>query len=48
MEMLHVKQLSKIYDGKVPYKALENIHFTINKGSLSALWGLREAEKQRC
>ncbi|MBM7715283.1 putative ABC transport system ATP-binding protein [Bacillus thermophilus] len=39
MEMLHVKQLSKIYDGKVPYKALENIHFTINKGEFVGIMG---------
>ncbi|WP_321189653.1 ABC transporter ATP-binding protein [Siminovitchia sp. FSL H7-0308] len=37
--MLHVKQLSKIYDGKVPYKALENIHFTINKGEFVGIMG---------
>lgn len=39
MEMLHVKQLSKIYDGKVPYKALENIHFSINKGEFVGIMG---------
>lgn len=39
MEMLNVKQLSKIYDGKVPYKALDNIHLSIDKGEFVGIMG---------
>lgn len=32
MDMLHVKRLSKIYGGRVTYRALTDIDFTIKKG----------------
>jgi len=30
--MLHVKQMSKVYEGKVPYRALTDINLTIEQG----------------
>ncbi|WP_276309931.1 ABC transporter ATP-binding protein [Pueribacillus theae] len=37
--MLNVKQLSKIYEGKVPYKALENIDLSIDQGEFVGIMG---------
>ncbi len=39
MEILNVKQLSKIYEGKVPLKALDNIEITIEKGEFVGIMG---------
>ncbi|PWA07918.1 bacitracin ABC transporter ATP-binding protein [Pueribacillus theae] len=39
MEVLNVKQLSKIYEGKVPYKALENIDLSIDQGEFVGIMG---------
>lgn len=37
--MLNVNQLSKIYEGKVPFKALDNIDFTVEKGEFVGIMG---------
>lgn len=39
MEMLQVKSLSKIYGGKVTYRALTDIEFSINKGEFVGIMG---------
>lgn len=39
MEMLQVKSLSKIYGGKVTYRALTDIDFTIGKGEFVGIMG---------
>ncbi|QWI73088.1 ABC transporter ATP-binding protein (plasmid) [Bacillus mycoides] len=39
MEILQVRDLSKIYTGKVSYKALSNIDLTINKGEFVGIMG---------
>ncbi|MGG4492823.1 ABC transporter ATP-binding protein [Brevibacillus reuszeri] len=39
MEMLAVKSLSKIYGGKVTYRALTDIDFTIRKGEFVGIMG---------
>src|SRR5690625_7369456 len=37
--MLEVKQVSKVYEGKVPYRALSNIDITIDKGEFVGVMG---------
>src|SRR5690625_2626618 len=37
--MLEVKQISKVYEGKVPYRALSNIDITIDKGEFVGVMG---------
>ncbi|MEZ2322676.1 ABC transporter ATP-binding protein, partial [Bacillus tropicus] len=39
MDILQVRDLSKIYTGKVSYKALSNIDLTINKGEFVGIMG---------
>lgn len=39
MEMLQVKQVSKIYEGKMPFKALYNINFSVEKGEFVGIMG---------
>ncbi|WP_417900404.1 ABC transporter ATP-binding protein [Bacillus haimaensis] len=39
MEVLHVKELSKIYKGKVSHEALTDINLTINKGEIVGVMG---------
>lgn len=39
MPILDVKHIEKIYEGKVAYKALENIHFSIEKGEFVGIMG---------
>jgi putative ABC transport system ATP-binding protein len=39
MPILEVKHLQKIYEGKVPFKALDNINFSINKGEFVGIMG---------
>lgn len=39
MDILQVRDLSKIYAGKVSYKALSNIDLTINKGEFVGIMG---------
>ncbi|GIN90266.1 ABC transporter ATP-binding protein [Siminovitchia terrae] len=39
MEMLKIKNLSKIYDGKVAYQALSDINLTIDKGEFVGIMG---------
>ncbi|QRG68197.1 ABC transporter ATP-binding protein [Brevibacillus choshinensis] len=39
MDMLQVKSLSKIYGGKVTYRALTDIDFTIRKGEFVGIMG---------
>ncbi|WP_046227432.1 ABC transporter ATP-binding protein [Paenibacillus dauci] len=37
--MLNVNQISKIYEGKIAYKALSDIHFTIEDGEFVGIMG---------
>src|SRR5690625_4380169 len=37
--MLQVKQLSKVYEGKVPYRALTDINLTIDQGEFVGIMG---------
>src|SRR5690625_1365787 len=37
--MLHVKQISKIYEGKMPYRALTDINLTIDQGEFVGVMG---------
>lgn len=37
--MLQVKQMSKVYEGKIPYRALSNIDITIKKGEFVGVIG---------
>jgi len=37
--MLHIQQMSKIYEGKVPYRALTDIHLTVDEGEFVAVMG---------
>ncbi|MGN9867218.1 ABC transporter ATP-binding protein [Bacillus swezeyi] len=37
--MLHVKQASKIYEGKIAYRALTDINLTIDKGEFVGIMG---------
>lgn len=37
--MLEVKQVSKVYEGKIPYRALTNIDITIDKGEFVGVMG---------
>ncbi|WP_028612183.1 ABC transporter ATP-binding protein [Paenibacillus harenae] len=39
MELLHARNLNKIYPGKVAYKALTNIDLTINQGEFVGIMG---------
>ncbi|MDD6771805.1 MAG: ABC transporter ATP-binding protein [Inconstantimicrobium porci] len=39
MEVLNVNNLSKVYRGKVPYKALNNISFSIEDGEFVGIMG---------
>ncbi|WP_126427672.1 ABC transporter ATP-binding protein [Brevibacillus marinus] len=39
MDMLQVKRLSKIYGGKVTYRALTDIDFTVRKGEFVGIMG---------
>lgn len=39
MTMLQLKNVSKVYDGKVPYRALEDVSLTVPKGSFVGLMG---------
>lgn len=39
MSVLDVRHLSKIYEGKVSYKALDNINFTVDKGEFVGIMG---------
>lgn len=48
MAILTVKQLAKIYEGKVAYKALENINFSIERVNLLGLWVHQGVGKRPC
>src|SRR5690625_1487233 len=37
--MLQVKNVSKVYEGKIPYRALTDIHLTIDKGEFVGVMG---------
>src|SRR5690625_3569041 len=37
--MLEVKQVSKVYEGKVPYRALSNINIKVDKGEFVGIMG---------
>src|SRR5690625_3500626 len=37
--MLQVNEVSKVYEGKVPYRALNNITFSMRKGEFVAIMG---------
>src|SRR5690625_4732690 len=37
--MLHVKQMSKVYEGKVPYRALTDINLQVEKGEFIGIMG---------
>jgi len=37
--MLHIQQMSKIYERKVPYRALTDIHLTVDEGEFVAVMG---------
>lgn len=39
MSILNVRQIEKIYEGKVSYKALDNINFSIEKGEFVGIMG---------
>ena len=39
MSILTTKHLGKIYEGKVPYTALSDINFSIEKGEFVAIMG---------
>src|SRR5690625_3224467 len=39
MTMLKVNEVSKVYEGKVPYRALNNITFSMHKGEFVAIMG---------
>lgn len=39
MEILKIKNLSKVYDGKVAYKALSDIDLTIEEGEFVGIMG---------
>ena len=39
MLILSVKHLSKIYEGKVAFQALNNIHFNVAKGGVRRYYG---------
>ncbi|MCT9853036.1 ABC transporter ATP-binding protein [Priestia megaterium] len=39
MNILEVKNLTKIYEGKVPYKALDSVEFSIQKGEFVGIMG---------
>ncbi|MCX7569406.1 ABC transporter ATP-binding protein [Tumebacillus sp. DT12] len=39
MDMLQVKHLTKIYDGKVAYRALSDLTFTVQKGEFVGIMG---------
>lgn len=39
MKVLKVNQIEKIYDGKLPYQALKNINFGVEKGEFTAIMG---------
>ncbi|MBU5308266.1 ABC transporter ATP-binding protein [Clostridioides mangenotii] len=39
MKVLKVNQIEKIYDGKLPYQALKNINFEVEKGEFTAIMG---------
>ena len=47
MLILSVKHLSKIYEGKVAFQALNNIHFNVAKGEFVGIMGPSGAEKPR-
>ena len=39
MAILNVRHLTKIYEGKISYKALDNINFSIEKGEFVGIMG---------
>ncbi|HDR6906749.1 TPA: ATP-binding cassette domain-containing protein, partial [Bacillus thuringiensis] len=39
MEILHAKSISKVYKGKVPYKALVDIDLSIQEGEFVGIMG---------
>jgi putative ABC transport system ATP-binding protein len=39
MPILEVKHLQKIYEGKIAFKALDNINFSVNKGEFVGIMG---------
>lgn len=38
-EVLHIKNVSKVYEGKVPHTALKNINLHVDKGEFVAIMG---------
>lgn len=36
-EVLHIKNVSKVYEGKVPHTALKNINLHVDKGEFVAI-----------
>ena len=45
MEILRVENLTKVYgSGAAQVNALAGVSFTVNKGSLSPLWGFRSGK----
>ncbi|WP_318153115.1 ABC transporter ATP-binding protein [Metabacillus arenae] len=39
MKVLEIQRLGKVYRGKVPHRALDNINFSINKGEFVGIMG---------
>ena len=39
MEILHAKSISKVYKGKIPYKALVDIDLSIQEGEFVGIMG---------
>ncbi|QKG84853.1 ABC transporter ATP-binding protein [Kroppenstedtia pulmonis] len=39
MEILQVRRLGKVYGGKVPYQALTDVEFTVNRGEFVGIMG---------
>jgi len=38
-EVLHIKNVSKVYEGKVPHTALKNINLSVNEGDFISIMG---------
>ena len=39
MEQLRVKDLTKVYEGKVPFTAVDHVSFQMKKGEFTAIMG---------
>lgn len=48
MSILKIDEVTKVYEGKVTHRALNQLSFEVEKGEFLAVMALQAAAKRRC